>query len=90
VTVRSPSKVKAALKAKGMVSANSHHTMFRMDVDGVLAVVTRVSHSSRNEINDSLASKMARQCKLNLKQFWDLVDCPLSAAEWQDLIRLKL
>jgi len=90
VTVRSAAKVTSALVAKGMTPTNNHHKMFRMEVDGVLAVVTRVSHGRGGEINESLGNLMARQCQLELKQFWELIDCPLSADQWQDLIRQKL
>lgn len=30
---------------------------------------------------------MARQCVLFLKEFWQLVDCPLTTDQWVDLIR---
>lgn len=79
-------KVTNALTSKGMVSGENHHHMFRKNVDGVTTLVTRISHSSK-EINEHLAGLMARQCCLQKAEFWNLVDCPLSEAEWDALVR---
>ena len=80
--------VARALVAKGMAQDESHHHMYRKTVQGVTTLVTRISHGS-NEINTSLAKLMANQCRLTLKEFWSLVDCPLSADEWDDLVRKR-
>ena len=77
--------VERALLAKGMERDESHHTMYRKRIAGVTHLVTRISHGSR-EINDSLASLMAKQLCLQLKEFWELIDCPLSESEWEELV----
>jgi hypothetical protein len=64
----------------------SHHVMFRKTVEGVTHLVTRVSQGRRGEVNDSLAKLMANQCCLQLAEFWRLIDCPLSEAEWEALV----
>ena len=77
--------VTRALLAKGMESSESHHTMFRRKVDGVTTLVTRVSHGTP-EIGNELASLMARQCALHLREFVALVECELSRTDWDQLI----
>jgi hypothetical protein len=59
--------------------------MYRKTVQGVTTLITRISHGS-NEINDSLAKLMANQCCLQLREFWSLVDCSLSAEDWDNLV----
>lgn len=64
----------------------NHHHMFRMTLEGVTHLVTRISHGA-NEIDDGLGKLMANQLCLRLREFWDLVDCPLSEDQWADLVR---
>jgi len=83
--VRPTRDVEAALLAKGMQSHESHHTMFRMTIDGVTTLVTRISHGS-DEIGDDLGNRMANQCGLQLREFWALVDCTLDQEGWTALV----
>ncbi len=78
--------VRQALLDKGMVQSQSHHEMYRKTIEGVTQLVTRVSHNARN-IDDGLGGMMAKQCCLQLKEFWELVDCPLSEDDWNDKVR---
>ncbi len=64
----------------------SHHHMYRKNLEGVTHLVTRVSHSSR-DIDDGLAKLMASQLCLKLGEFWDLVDCDLSEEVRDALVR---
>jgi hypothetical protein len=82
---RPASVVEAALEAKGMERDEKHHHMFRKQVDGVTKLVTRVSHNSP-EINDDLGKRMGNQLCLQLREFWDLIDCPLSESEWEAIV----
>jgi hypothetical protein len=81
VTTRSTDAVVDGLIAKGMVKDENHHHMLRKKLDGVTTLVTRVSHGAR-EIDEHNGKLMANQCALQLREFWDLVDCPLSEADW--------
>lgn len=83
---RRASDVHAALCAKGMLPHENHHHMLRKQIEGVTTLVTRVSHSAK-DINDSLGKLMANQSCLQLREFWDLVDCPMTQTEWEALIR---
>lgn len=83
---RPASAVRKALVDKGMEVTESHHHMFRKRLEGVTHLVTRISHGT-TEINDSLGKLMGNQLCLQLREFWDLVDCPLSEDEWMALVR---
>jgi hypothetical protein len=85
VATRKASDVAKALVDKGMTAHESHHTMFRKTIDGVTTVVTRISHGA-DTIGDDLGKRMANQCYLQLREFWELVDCTLSEDEWDRLI----
>lgn len=80
--------VEDALLAKGMQRDENHHHMFRKRLGGVTHLVTRISHGS-SEIPDSLAKLMANQLCLQLREFWNLVDCPLTEDEWDALVRAR-
>lgn len=78
--------VRQALLAKGAIPDETHHHMFHKRIEGVTHLVTRMSHGAR-EINDGLGKAMAAQCCLQLREFWDLVDCPMSQEAWDTRIR---
>lgn len=86
---RKAAVVAAALEAKGMtLDASGHHLMFRKTIDGVVTLVTRISHSA-SEIPDGLGVMMGKQCALQLKEFWELVDCTLSEQDWDAKIKQR-
>jgi hypothetical protein len=60
--------------------------MFHKELESVTHLITRMSHGAR-EIGDGLAKAMAAQCCLQLREFWNLVDCPLSEEQWDARIR---
>jgi hypothetical protein len=80
--------VRAALEAKGMIPDENHHHMLRKKVEGVTTLVTRMSHDDK-EIRGDLVGLMARQCCLRPTEFWQLVDCPLSEKDWDELIKTR-
>jgi hypothetical protein len=80
LATRSAAVVEAALLDKGMERDDTHHHMFRKTIEGVTHLVTRISHGS-DEINDTLGKLMANHLCLQLREFWNLVDCPLDEAE---------
>jgi hypothetical protein len=69
-----------------MQQDENHHHMFRKTIEGVTTLVTRISHSATS-IDDGLGKLMANQCCLQLREFWDLVDCPLTEKDWNDKVR---
>jgi hypothetical protein len=88
VTTRPRGTIEVALLAKGMERDENHHHMFRKTIDGVTHLVTRTSHGM-DEVGDSLAKLMARQCCLQLREFWSLVDCTLDEEGWNRLVRQR-
>lgn len=85
MATRPAGDVAHALEAKGMERDESHHHMFRKTVEGVTTLVTRLSHDG-GEVDDGLAKMMGNQLCLQLKEFWNLVDCPLSEEEWEKIV----
>jgi hypothetical protein len=84
---RKAADVERALLEKGMEPDENHHHMFRKRVDGVTHLVTRVSHGSKKgEIGDTIGKLMGAQCCLQLKEFWELIDCTLSEDAWDALV----
>lgn len=75
---RKQSEVEKSLLAKGFRAKEGDHTYFNYysKAGKKTAVFTKTSHGTR-EIDDNLLSRMAKQCKLNNKDFGLLIDCPL-------------
>ncbi len=48
---------------------------------------THTSHGKGFDIDDHLLAQMARQCGLTKKQFLDLLDCPLSRQDYENILR---
>ncbi len=82
--------VMAALERKGFVPSEGDHTyyFFYTTTNKKTIVKTKVSHSKK-DIDDNLLSQMARQCKLTNAQFRNLVDCPLSREEYEEILRTQ-
>ncbi len=79
--------VRAALIAKGFVERQTHHTFFHLYVEGKKTdVSTKVSHGAK-EIADGLLGAMARQTRLVRREFLQLVECPLTAEQYLELLR---
>jgi hypothetical protein len=63
----------------------NHHHMFRKQVEGVTTLVTRMSHNAQ-EVDSGLAGMMGKQLCLQLKEFWELVDCPMTQEKWEQIV----
>jgi hypothetical protein len=85
---RARKDVESGLLAKGFQKRDGDHTYFIYhDTDGKKSTAkTKTSHSGK-DLDDSLLALMSKQAKLTKKQFLDLVDCPLSRAEYETLLR---
>lgn len=88
MATRRTTDVEKGLLNKGMERDESHHHMFRKTIDGTTQIVTRTSHGSR-EIGNDLGKRMGAQCYLQLKEFWSLIDCPLTEPDWEALVRQR-
>ena len=75
------------LRAKGFQQDNTHHRMHWLYVAGKrTAVRTRISHGQR-EYGESLLGWMARELGLRRTELDDLIDCPISEADYVGLLR---
>lgn len=75
---------------KGFQKTESHHHFLRYyTLDNKMTTIrTKMSHSNRanTDISDSLLSKMATQCKLNNKDFYNFIDCTLSQEGYETIL----
>lgn len=91
-----PRKVRqlvSGLRAKGFSEdRDGHHIFFSYEtIDGRLTEIrTRISHQSGGgDIGDHLLGAMARQVKLNRREFDQLIDCPLSREQYEAKISIN-
>jgi predicted RNA binding protein YcfA (HicA-like mRNA interferase family) len=84
---RDAKNVAAGLAGKGFILRDGDHHFYSLVVGGKkTGIFTKVSHGER-EIHDGLLAQMAKQTKLVKKDFLDLVDCPMSAADYLKKLR---
>jgi predicted RNA binding protein YcfA (HicA-like mRNA interferase family) len=86
--VRAKRDVEAALKRKGFQQDDGdHHWFFYWTSDGKKTTVrTKTSHGSTKDLGDGLLKEMAGQVRISKVQFLDLVDCPMSREQYQQLL----
>lgn len=77
--------VMASLEKKGFVVSERDHSYFiyHTRAGKKTIVKTKVSHSGK-DISKQLISLMAKQCKLTMPEFHDLIDCPLSQEKYEE------
>jgi hypothetical protein len=84
---RKARQVISALKTKGFLADEDRHHIFLIyeTIDGrKTSIRTRVSQQSGgSDIGDRLLGAMARQTKLNRRDFEQLVDCYLSREQYE-------
>ena len=88
---RDRTDILASLTSKGfeLKQGKRDHDVLFFKQDGLIqAVFTRVSRGSQYKtIDDSLLGRMSRQLKISRRQFDDLVDCPMTAEDYQEVLR---
>ncbi len=79
--------VESGLLNKGFrQSEGDHHYFIYYTLNNRKTTIkTKTSHGMR-EMDDSLLSQMARQCKLNRGQFIELFKCPLTQEEYERIL----
>jgi predicted RNA binding protein YcfA (HicA-like mRNA interferase family) len=88
LSVRAKRDVEVALKKKGFKQdEGDHHWFFFWTADGKKTTVrTKTSHGSTKDLGDGLLKEMARQVRVSKVQFLDLIDCPMSREQYQQLL----
>ena len=82
-----PRVLESALLSKGFKKDNTHHRMLWFHVDGKkTAIRTRISHDVK-DYGDSLLGEMSKQVRLPRKKFTDLIECPMSLADYVGHLR---
>jgi hypothetical protein len=84
---KSARDITAGLTKKGFVTRPGDHIFFHLLVDGRKTIVnTKISRGAK-EVDDRLLGVMARQVRLNRRQFLDLIDCPLAFDDYVRILR---
>ena len=87
--VRRRRDVLRGLRRKGFRELNSRHLQLKFFTvageDSEIATV--MSHGDDRDISDRLLGQMARQLYLSRRQFDDLIDCRLSQADYEAMLR---
>lgn len=82
-------EVEAALESKGFKRVKGYHSFFIYhSISGKKSPVrTKTSHgTSHNDFSDKLVSAMASQCRLQSKNFRDLISCPLTREGYEEIL----
>lgn len=79
--------IREALNAKGFrESSERDHYYYFFYLNGKKSsVFTKISHGE-TEVGKGLISAMAKQVRLNKSQFQNLVECSLSAKQYEDFL----
>ena len=77
------------LKKKGFLDAPGDHNFLEFHHNGKFYIRTKISHGPTHDLGNDLISKMSDQCKLDKKDFVDLVNCPLSEEEYLNKLKHK-
>ena len=81
--------VSKGLRGKGFVEDKSRdhiYYTYRNLSGAITAIHTKVSHGSGKGISVNLIGQMARQCRLTIQDFRELVDCSLSRQDYEQQI----
>ena len=82
--------IERGLLRKGFRLTDTHHRRFIFHTVGgeePQPVTTIMSHGADRDISDRLLGMMARQLHLTRRQFDDLIDCRLSQADYEAMLR---
>jgi hypothetical protein len=83
-------KIHHALVHKvGFTRQDRRHRVYLLKVAGHTIAQTLMSHGAR-EIDDRLIARMARQTGLTLRQFRDLINCPLTREAYLRLLGIDI
>lgn len=89
MAVRAKRDVEASLKTKGFRQGEGdHHWFIYWTSDGKKTTIrTKTSHGATKDLGDGLLTQMARQVRTSKGQFLDLIDCPMTRDQYEDLLR---
>ena len=76
------------LLGKGFKAAQGDHKYLEYYYGGKVIFHTKISHGEK-ELSDFHIGMMKRQCKLEKNEFIDLATCPLSGAQYFELLKTR-
>lgn len=89
---RKKNKIESSLLEKGFQKNDGDHRFFiYYSIDGKKTTVrTKTSHTPKMKtVDDGLLGQMAKQCKLNKKDFLDLIDCPMDRNGYEEKLKAQ-
>ncbi|MBI2119171.1 MAG: hypothetical protein HYT97_06045 [Elusimicrobia bacterium] len=83
------SEIESSLKRKGFEEENTHHRYFYYYSNGKRTQIsTYTSHGSKYKVyGDPLLDMVKKQLKLTKSQLINLIECPLTQAEYDKFLR---
>jgi hypothetical protein len=91
MSVLDPNKTYKNLKKKGFSDSTTKsvdHKRLEFHHEGKFVLSTKISHSN-GDIDNYLIKQMSVQCKLDKDVFFDLAKCPLSQADYLEILAQK-
>jgi predicted RNA binding protein YcfA (HicA-like mRNA interferase family) len=79
-------QTRGSLLKKGFSQLEGDHHQYVFIHGGKIVTRTKMSHNDQ-EINNSLISKMHKQCQISKKDFIGLVDCSVSGEDYATLLK---
>jgi hypothetical protein len=87
MSARKSRQIKQSLTNKGFKETNNDHHYFHLYNNGEKTnIVTKISHGQK-ECGDDRLSQMARQLRLNRKDFDSLIDCTLGEEAYKRMLK---
>lgn len=78
------------LRKKGFDDSRDHskdHKYLEFHYDGKMILYMKISHGSKNDLDNYLIRQMSSQCMLSKQDFAYLVNCPLSAEKYIEKLK---
>jgi hypothetical protein len=76
----------------GAASRRGPHAIYWYEIDGIkqLRIALPNIHGGSGSISTGFLKQIRNNLKLDSKEFEDLVDCPLTADEFEEIVRKKI
>jgi len=89
--VRDPRKVRQNLLKKGFVEVQSaKHIYYDFEPCGNLTEIKTFMSRNNQELNNTLLAEMKKQLRFDkMRDFLDLIDCPLSEEDYIEILKGK-
>jgi len=83
-------KIIKSLKKKGFRhERDSDHEFYFLYINDKKTIINTHVSFGNNQVDDDLCSVMGRQIKISLRQFKDLINCPLSRDKYIQILEEK-